>query len=102
MGKSIQMCIRYEVKAYLLPQYHETIKEVAANLSHFDAGHILLHRSNHDPCSVLEMFQVPSEAHFFALKKLRTSREHAIFGSLDSMIDGGVEKMECFGMITDL
>jgi hypothetical protein len=91
----IQMIIQYEVKQNLLDQYHEALDGISAMLSDFEADTFSCSQSEQRNMFI-ESFYVPTEAHYHALKKLRLSRNHSVFGRLEEFVPGG---MECVGFM---
>lgn len=88
----IQMIIQYEVKQNLLGQYQEAIKRISAMLPDFEAD--MFSYSHYDDRNLfIESFFVPTEAHYHALKKMRLSRTHSVFGSLEDFVPGGLERI---------
>jgi hypothetical protein len=93
MNSKIQMIIQYEINESFVQQYKDAMKKVMKNLPSFEANHIQLSSANN---LVTETFLLPTESHYFALKKLRTSKNHSLFGCLDPFIKGGVKQMGCY------
>ena len=86
----IQMIIQYEVKQGLLDQYREAIDKISTMLPNFEADMFFCSQSEQRNMFI-ESFYVPTEAHYHALKKLRLSRAHSVFGRLDDFVPGGLE-----------
>ena len=86
----IQMIIHYEVKQSLLGQYREAIDKISAMLPDFEADMFSCSPSEQQNMFI-ESFYVPTEAHYHALKKMRLSRAHSVFGRLDNIVPGGLE-----------
>ena len=85
----IQMIIQYEVKQNLLGQYREAMDKISAMLPDFEAD--MFSCSQTDQRNIfIESFYVPTEAHYHALKKMRLSRSHSVFGRLEDFIPGGL------------
>ncbi len=85
----IQMIIQYEIKQNLLGQYLEAIKRISAMLPEFEAKMFSCSLKN----VFIESFFVPTEAHYHAIKKMRLSRGHSVFGILDQYIPGGLDRI---------
>jgi hypothetical protein len=88
----IQMIIQYEVKQNLLGQYREAIEKISAMLPEFEADMFSCSQSEQRNMFI-ESFYVPTEAHYHAMKKLRLSRSHSVFGSLEDFVPGGLERI---------
>ena len=88
----IQMIVQYEVKQNLLSQYHETIDRISTMLPDFEVDMFSCSQSDERNIFV-ESFYVPTEAHYHALKKMRLSRNHSVFGILEDFVPGGLERM---------
>lgn len=88
----IQMIIQYEVKQNLLEQYRDAIGKISAMLPDFEA--VMFSCSQSEQRNIfIESFYVPTEAHYHALKKLRLSRSHSVFGCLEDLVPGGLERL---------
>jgi hypothetical protein len=88
----IQMIIQYEVKQNLLGQYHEAIHRISAMLPDFEANMFSYSQSGQRNVFI-ESFFVPTEAHYHAMKKMRLSRDHSVFGMLEDYVPGGLERI---------
>ncbi|RSD24047.1 hypothetical protein [Mesobacillus subterraneus] len=91
----IQMIVQYEVKQNLLGQYQEAIEKISAMLPEFEADMFSCSESDQRNLFV-ESFYVPTEAHYHALKKIRLSRSHSVFGRLEDFVPGG---LDCVGFM---
>jgi hypothetical protein len=88
----IQMIIQYEVKQNLLGQYQQAIHRISEMLPDFEAD--MFSCSQSDERNIfIESFFVPTEAHYHALKKMRLSRKHSVFGMLEDCVPGGLERI---------
>jgi hypothetical protein len=94
MNSQIQMVIHYEVNENCSHQYKEAIHHILSNLHAFEAHQIQLNESQN---KVIETFLLPTESHYYALKKLRKSKNHSLFGCLDPFIKGGLQQIGCYG-----
>lgn len=88
----IQMIIQYEIKQSLLGQYQEALNKISAMLPDFEAKRFSCSQSDQQNMFT-ETFFVPTEAHYYALKKLRLSRSHSVFGILDDFVPGGLKEL---------
>jgi hypothetical protein len=88
----IQMIVQYEVKQNLLDQYREALDGISAMLADFEADMFSCSQSEQRNMFI-ESFYVPTEAHYHALKKLRLSRSHSVFGRLEDFVPGGLERV---------
>jgi hypothetical protein len=88
----IQMIIHYEVKQSLLDQYREAIEKISVMLPEFEADMFSCSQSEQRNIFI-ESFFVPTEAHYHAMKKLRLSRSHSVFGRLEDFVPGGLERI---------
>ncbi|MHC0039097.1 hypothetical protein [Pseudoneobacillus sp. C159] len=95
MNSQIKMVIHYEVNENFRHQYKNAISHILSQLPTFEANQIKLSESQNQ---IIETFLLPTESHYFALKKLRKSKNHSLFGLLDLYIKGGLEQMECYGI----
>jgi hypothetical protein len=88
------MVLHYEVNENFYQQYKEAIPHIISNLHAFEAHEIQLNESKN---KVIETFLLPTESHYYALKKLRKSKSHSLFGSLDPFIKGGLQQIGFYG-----
>lgn len=88
----IQMIIQYEVKQNLLGQYREAIDKISDMLPEFEAD-MFSYSQSEQRNMIIESFYVPTEAHYHAMKKLRLSRSHSVFGRLEDFVPGGLERI---------
>jgi hypothetical protein len=88
----IQMIIQYEVKQSLLGQYREAIDKISDMLPEFEADMFSYSQSDQRNMFI-ESFYIPTEAHYHAMKKLRLSRSHSVFGRLEEFVPGGLERI---------
>ncbi|OAT82162.1 hypothetical protein A6P54_11760 [Bacillus sp. MKU004] len=98
MKKSLQIYLEYEIKQSLHQQYLQIMRNILKSLPQYDAMDIRWEKSAADTYRYIETFTVPTEAHFHALRRLRTSRGHLLFGLLDDCISGGLKEMKCIGL----
>ncbi|MGM0845504.1 MAG: hypothetical protein ACQEUT_11040 [Bacillota bacterium] len=98
MSRSLQMYIQYEIKESYIEHYKQLMEDILPTLSFFEAENIQWMPSPGSPASFTEVITLPTESHYHALKRLRTSGEHPLFGMLDACILGGLQRMECFAL----
>lgn len=98
MKQNVQMIVQYEVKGSLFSQYEEVMSKVIDKLSSYDAAEITVCHYDTNACKIMESFFLPTESHYFVLKKLRKSKKHNVFGSLDPFISGGLAEMDCWAV----
>lgn len=96
------MIVQYEIKMSFLEQYQEAMEEIIKMLPSFEAEKFQVSCSSKAPNQFIETITLPTVAHYHALKKLRKSENHNVFGSLDQMILGGLNQMECWAFQTKL
>lgn len=99
-SSTLQIFIEYKVKESKLNKYELIMKEVVKKLPEFSAEKIEWFVATDQPFLYVEMFQVPTLAHYQALKKLRKTVDHPLFGQLDDLIEGGLEKLNCWAFQT--
>ena len=98
MNHSLQMYIQYEIKESSIEHYQQLMKNILQSLESYDAIDIQWLPSPDSSTAFIEVITLPTESHYHALKKLRKSRQHLLFGMLDDCISGGLNKMNCFGL----
>jgi hypothetical protein len=97
---ALQIILEYKVKETEIEKYEALMGQILEKLPDYSAKNIQWFVSTDQPFLYVEMFQVPNVAHYQALKKMRTSKEHLTFGQLDQYIDGGLEKLNCWAFQT--
>ncbi|MDE3838020.1 hypothetical protein C0966_01195 [Bacillus methanolicus] len=102
MKNQLQMIVYYEVKDSYFSQYKEAMDHIVALLPSFGAAEIKWRQIDSEPYRIVESFLLPTESHYFALKKLRKSKYHTVFGCLDRFISGGLKQVECCALIKEL
>lgn len=96
------MIVYYEVKDSFFSQYKKAMDHIVALLPLFGAEDIKWRQIDSKPYRVVESFLLPTESHYFALKKLRKSKNHTVFGCLDQFISGGLQQVECCALKKEL
>ncbi|MCA1055613.1 hypothetical protein LCM10_11515 [Rossellomorea aquimaris] len=98
MKNSLQIYLEYEIKQSLQHQYRQIMNSIIQSMPLYDAVNIRWEKSEADENRYIETFVVPTESHYHAIKRLRTSRGHLLFGRLDDCICGGLKEMKCIGL----
>ncbi|MGO4889827.1 hypothetical protein ACJ2A9_18935 [Anaerobacillus sp. MEB173] len=96
MRENLQIFIEYKIKAEAVQAYEQTMRKIIDLLPEFEAKNIQWFVATDQPHLYVEMFEVPTVAHYHALKKLRRSNDHHLFKELDPLIDGGLQKLNCW------
>ncbi|MCA1032638.1 hypothetical protein LCL95_16630 [Bacillus timonensis] len=89
MSNGVQVYMEYPIKGAFLHQYEATMENVHQCMRELGVEKIEWYASPHYHNRYIEVFYVPTESHFFALKKLRTYPRQELFGKLMECIDGG-------------
>lgn len=95
MKHKVQMIVKYEVKQPFISQYQEVVTNIFRMLPAYEAIDCNVIQTDTEPNQIIETYMLPTEAHYHALKKLRKSKKHSVFGCLDQIIIGGLKQMEC-------
>lgn len=88
--------MEYKVKEQKISEYESVMKEILAALPDYGATDIEWFVAADQPYLYVEMFKLPTLAHYEAIKKLRCANEHHLFARLVPFIEGGVEKIHCW------
>ena len=99
---SLQIFIEYKIKETKVDEYEAAMKEILNKLPEFNAEKIDWFRATDQPFLYVEMFQVPTVAYYQAIKKIRKSVDHPVFGKLDQFLEGGLEKLNCWAFQTQM
>lgn len=94
MSKGLQIFIEYPIRKNAIKQYEETMKNVLCLLPEFGAVHIQWYLSTIKSNHYVETFYVPTESHFFALKRLRKEKQHNVFGVFEQFVEGGMNEIQ--------
>ncbi len=96
MSKKLQIFMEYKVKQDSIAEYEKAMKEIIRVLPDYGATNINWFVATEQENLYVEMFEVPTESHYHALKKIRQCSDHFVFSSIDPMINGGCEKIHCW------
>ncbi|WP_100398037.1 MFS transporter [Bacillus sp. FJAT-44742] len=96
MEATLHIFIEYRIKEEHVKEYEALIENIAASLSEYGAEKFQWYAAEDQPNLYVELFKVPTKSHYHTLKKWRKSKEHPLFGKLDPVIDGGLEKLNCW------
>jgi hypothetical protein len=92
LAKPIRIFIEYNIKSSYTKEYEDEMKKVLGGLPAFGANHINWYCNEKQ--TYIESFSLPTISHFVALRKIRSKREHSIFGVLDQFIEGGMDNIQ--------
>lgn len=98
MNKQLQIFLEYKIDKKKRVSYEQDMKQVLNVMSELEANNIqwFVHATQSD--QYVEMFRVPTESHYYALKKIRSSLDHQVFGVLDDYIDGGLNNINYWAL----
>ncbi|WP_209124072.1 hypothetical protein [Alkalihalobacillus sp. BA299] len=96
MTQSLQIFMEYKIKQENINEYEQVMEHIIAELPNFEASNMQWFVATDQPHLYVEMFKVPTEAHYVVLKKLRQDEEHYLFSKIHSMVEGGKEKIHCW------
>lgn len=96
MTKRLQIFMEYKVNKQHIHEYEQAMAIIIDELPQFGASNIQWFVAEDQPYLFVEMYEVPTTAHYHALKKLRQSNEHHIFGQIAPYIGGGTENIHCW------
>lgn len=96
MTKPLQIFMEYQVSAENIEAYERVMKSIIDALPEYGASSIQWYVAEDQPNLYVEMYEVPTSSHYYALKKLRQSSEHPLFGQITPYIEGGTTKIHCW------
>ncbi|WP_078551899.1 hypothetical protein [Bacillus alkalicellulosilyticus] len=96
MTDSLQIFMEYKIKQENLKEYEQAMEDILAILPEYEATNIQWFVASDQPFLYVEMFELPTKAHYHVLKKLRRSTDHAVFSKIVPFIEGGTEKIHCW------
>jgi mRNA deadenylase 3'-5' endonuclease subunit Ccr4 len=98
MNKQIRIYVEYKIEESAIQQYHMLLDQIVKTLERFDAKHIECCKSEKQN-QYMEIFTVPTESHFHAIKKIHKNKNHSIFGKLHEIVSGGSERILCRALV---
>jgi hypothetical protein len=98
MEKRFTFIIEYNVNENCNEKYEQTMNDITAYLYQYDVEQLQWFTDKVDSTRRIELFTVPSESHYYAIKKMRKAKNHHIFGLLDEIIDGGLNAIRCWAL----
>lgn len=101
MKNTLHIHLEYEIKQNSKPRYKQIMTDIAESLPQYDAFNFHWENAEDDSNRYIETFVVPTESHFHALKRLRMSRRHLLFGLLDECICGGLQEINLICLKTE-
>ncbi|WP_096201673.1 hypothetical protein [Bacillus sp. FJAT-45350] len=96
MSNYLQIFMEYKVKQENIQDYEKAMEEILKELPEFGASNIQWFVATDQDDLYVEMFEVPTDSHYHALKKLRQCNDHHIFSKIAPMVEGGCEKIHCW------
>jgi hypothetical protein len=96
MTKPLQIFMEYKVREQDIDTYEEVMKEIIKTLPDYEAENIQWYVADDQPFLYVEMYEVPTASHYQVLKKIRRQADHAVFGKIVPLIEGGAEKIHCW------
>lgn len=98
MSNGVKIFLEYRVKKGYDQLYYDAMADITYQLAVYEAEQIEWFLISPSSNRYRETFYVPTESHYYALKKLRKTKYHNIFGFLDDMIEGGVNGIQWIGL----
>lgn len=96
MLQSLHIFMEYKIKKEKISEYELAMKHIMMELREYEASDIQWFEATDQPNLYVEMFKVPTESHYNALKKLRQTSENSIFSKIHHMVEGGPSKIHCW------
>lgn len=98
MNQHLQIFIEYKVREEDVLSYEREMNNIISILPQFGAKDIQWFTETSSVYRYVEMYEVPTHSHHYALKKLRLSKEHAVFSKIQEYIDGGFDSIEYWAL----
>ncbi|UCZ54100.1 hypothetical protein LGQ02_04785 [Bacillus shivajii] len=99
MKKPIKVFLEYKIKNEYKKEYEALIPKILKENQSYDAIDVDWFEAVDQNNLYVEMFEIPTMDHYYAVKKDREDKDHPIFGKLDECIDGGLKKLHCWAFI---
>ena len=99
MSRAVQIFLEYKVKEDSIKEYEKMMEDVLAGLEKFGASQVDWYEAADQGSLYVEMFKLPTMAHYDTIKKYRQDKDHPLFGKLDPFIEGGCKKVHCWAFI---
>ncbi|MDQ0215977.1 hypothetical protein J2S13_002399 [Oikeobacillus pervagus] len=100
MNNSLQMMIQYKIKACAKREYELVVHSMMKELQKFGVENIKFQKDTLFNDEYWEFFKIPTVSHFHALKKIRMSKKHPIFGRLHELLDDEQGAIQCYAIRT--
>jgi DNA-binding GntR family transcriptional regulator len=98
MNNGVSVHIEYHVKSTDVYRYESLMESVLDLLTEFGARRIQWFVSSRANNVYVERFELPTESHYYALKRLRISNEHGTFNELHQCLDGGIRNISFWAL----
>ncbi|WP_108670538.1 hypothetical protein [Peribacillus acanthi] len=98
MNKQIKIYVEYTIEESAIPQYQMLIKQIVEALEHFEAQSIECYKTEKQD-QFMEIFTVPTESHFHAIKRIHKNKNHTVFGKLHRIVSGGADQISCRALV---
>ncbi|WP_102347641.1 hypothetical protein [Bacillus sp. Marseille-P3661] len=91
MSKKLKVVVEYSVKSESVDQYEHLMKSIIHILPNYGFKKIEWFSCSDDNHRYVEIYEVPSESHYYALKKLRNNmHSNSMFSSLKIFLNGKI------------
>lgn len=89
MKHKLQIFIEYKIKSDFVEQYEAFMQNLIVTLPEFGVNKIEWYSSSENDFHYIEMYEVPSESYYFALKRLRDNiHPNSMFSSFKTFLTG--------------
>ncbi|SDY33887.1 hypothetical protein SAMN05421736_101997 [Evansella caseinilytica] len=102
MSQPVQVFMEYKIKEDKVGHYEEAMPAILRKLEEYEASQIHWYGAADQQRLYVEMYTVPTMAHYHEIKNLRREATNPFFGKLAHYIDGGLEKLHCWAFIQRL
>ncbi|MDG5786240.1 hypothetical protein QA612_01970 [Evansella sp. AB-P1] len=99
MNQGLQIFLEYKIKPEFVNEYEKHMNEILVELEQYSATEVDWYEAADQKHLYVEMFKLPTMAHYHAIKEMRQNSNHAVFGRLDQYVDGGIKKVHCWAFV---
>ncbi|MFC4319879.1 hypothetical protein [Litchfieldia salsa] len=98
MINNVSVHIEYKVKSTDTYRYEMIMENVLDLLTEFGAKKVQWFVSSRENNVYIEKFELPTESHYYALKRLRVSNERITFSELNQCLEGGIQNISFWAL----
>lgn len=100
MSQPLQIFMEYRINGDKVIEYEAHMQEsLLKKIEEYEATEIQWFEAADQEHLYVEMFKVPTMAHYESIKEKRRDADHPVFGRLNEFVDGGMKKVHCWAFV---